>query len=114
MICAQGTVIVVVVTEKVENKLQKQEGIQANSPSQGCTCSKKQYGLSYKGWKQEKKTLAASVRDGNVPPAAKENSGIEWPGPGLETGEALILLDIRQATGFLLFISLWISSVSML
>lgn len=60
-----------------KNKLQQQEGIQANSPLQSCTCSKKHYGLPYKSWKQEKKSLAASVRDGNVPPAAKENSGIE-------------------------------------
>lgn len=49
LICAQRTVIMEAVTEKLENRLQQQEGIRVNSPLQGCMCSKNQCGFSYEG-----------------------------------------------------------------
>lgn len=54
------------------------------------------------------------MRGGNALPTAKESSGIQSPRPELKTGEVPLSLAIRQTTRFVLFLSLWIFSLSML
>lgn len=46
------------------------------------------------------------MRGGHALPAAMMSSGLESPRPELETGEASLLLGIRQATGFILFMDM--------